>query len=165
MRIHAHDGEDAIPRREIPRRIQVARTRQVDEHFLLDGGGAAGHDEDAVGQLHRFFDVVRDEEDGFLLSLPDANQILPHLETGEEIERAERFIHVKHSGIGGEGAGNLDPLPHAAGKFARIRFLEANQPDHLDVMVDALGAFRCRPFEQTEADILLDGEPGKTPFS
>ena len=53
--------------------------RNIDRHDLLDGGGAGAHDHDPIGELHRLVDIVRDEDDGLSLRLPDAQQLAAHL--------------------------------------------------------------------------------------
>ena len=48
-----------------------ARTRQVDVDHALDAPRPVAHDQDAVGELHGFGDVVGDEQDGLVELLLD----------------------------------------------------------------------------------------------
>ena len=46
-------------------------TRKIDIDDLLNRGRSRGHDQDAIGKLHCFFNVVGDKQDGFLFALPE----------------------------------------------------------------------------------------------
>ena len=142
-------------------RIEIARAGQVDGHDGLDGRRTLAHHQHAVGELHGFLDVVRHEEDGLAFALPDAREVRAHLQARDEVQRAKRFVHVDDVRVGGERAGDFDPLLHAAGQFARIGPLEAAQADHLDVVRDNPGPLGVRLLEQAEPDVVLHGEPRK----
>jgi hypothetical protein len=58
----------------------MARARKIDIDNFLDRGGTIAHDENAIGELHGLFDVVRDKENGFLFALPDTDEIGPHFQ-------------------------------------------------------------------------------------
>ena len=90
--------------------------RDVDVDDLLDGGGAGAHHDDAVGKLDGFVDIVGDEDDGFALRLPDAQQFTAHDEAGDGIERAEGLVEKEHVGVDGQRARHFEPLLHAAGE-------------------------------------------------
>jgi hypothetical protein len=90
----------------------LVRAWESDGDLFLDGRWPPPHHQHAIGELHGLFDVVRDEEEGLSLGLPDADEVGAHLEAGEDVERAERLVHVEHVGLRGEGAGDLHPLPH-----------------------------------------------------
>lgn len=51
---------------------------KIDIDDFLDRGGTITHDENAIGELHGFFNVVRNEENGFLFALPNAHEIGTH---------------------------------------------------------------------------------------
>src|SRR5512143_3373620 len=57
-----------------------ARPRQIHVDEAADRPGAARHDGDAVPEEDRLVDVVRDEDDGGALRLPDPEQLLLHLD-------------------------------------------------------------------------------------
>ena len=133
----------------------------IDVDDLLDGGGAGAHHDHAVGELHGFVDVVGDEDDGLALRLPDAQQFAAHDQAGDGIERAEGLVEEEHVGVHRQGARHFEPLLHAAGELGGIGLFKAFEADHLDVVGDALRAFRRGELEEAEADIAFDGEPGK----
>jgi hypothetical protein len=72
---HAHDAKDAVACFQVTGRIKVARPGKIDIDDFLDRGGTIAHDENTIGELHGFFNVVRNEENGFLFALPNAHQI------------------------------------------------------------------------------------------
>src|SRR5262249_486972 len=84
--------EDSVGKLQIAAGADVPRMGNVDLHDALDARRARAHDDDAIGQLDGLFDVVRDEHDGFALRLPDAQQLAPHDEAGDGIERAKGLV-------------------------------------------------------------------------
>src|SRR5437763_2164241 len=114
-----------------------------------------------IGELHRLVDVVRDEQNRLPLRLPDPQQLAPHLQARDRVERAERLVEVKHVGIDGQRARHLHALLHPAGELAWVGALEALQPDELHVVRDARAALASRKVEQPEADVAFDREPRK----
>ena len=62
---HAHDAKDAVACFQITGRIEMTRPGKIDIDDFLDRGGTIAHDENAIGKLHGFFNVVRNEENGF----------------------------------------------------------------------------------------------------
>jgi len=158
---HAHDTKDPVAFLEVAGRIQVARSGKIDIDDFLDSGGTIAHDEDAIGELDGFLDIVRDEEDRFLFALPNAHEIGAHFQAGEKVERAERFVHIDDLRIGGERASDLDALTHSAGKLVRVGVFKTSQTDHADIARDRLVALALSLFAQTEADVLMHVQPGK----
>src|SRR5690606_33946745 len=57
----------------------AARARYVDHQVQIDPPRARRHDEDAVGQEHRFVDPVGDEENGVPEPQPHMLQVHDHL--------------------------------------------------------------------------------------
>ena len=129
--------------------------------ICLNRGRASAHDDHAVGELDGFVDIMGHEDDGLALGLPDAKQFAAHDEARDGVQRAERLVEEEHVRIDGQGARDFKPLLHAAGKLRRVSLFEPLQPDHLDVVRDAALAFCARQFEQAEADVAFDGEPGE----
>ena len=68
----------------------------------------------AVGKLDGFVDIVRHEDDGAALRLPDAEQFAAHDEPRDGVERAEGFVEKQHVRVDGQRARDLQPLLHAA---------------------------------------------------
>ena len=53
----------------------MPRPGKIDIDDFLDRGGTIAHDENAIGELDGFLDIVRDQEDCFLFALPDTDEI------------------------------------------------------------------------------------------
>ena len=107
-------------RGEQPLRIRMPRR----SHDLARGRGlheAAGiHHRDAVGDLRRGADIVRDEHDRhaeFLLQLAQQQQ---DLDLHRDIQRGGRLVGQQHGRRAGERQRDHRALPHAAGHFVRI---------------------------------------------
>src|SRR5574337_1279880 len=107
--------------------------------------------------------VVRDEHHRLALGLPDAQQKLLHEHAGLVVERAEGLVHEQDLGVVGQGPGNRRALLHAARELLGEMLLEATQPHLGDEVGRALLLLRLghAALAQAEADVLLDGEPGK----
>src|SRR3990170_444493 len=73
----------------------VARVGQVDVDHGLDLAGARGHDQDAVGELHRLVDVVRYEDNRLVQSVADFEQLLAEDDAGLLVESAEGLVHLQ----------------------------------------------------------------------
>src|SRR5258706_6016783 len=71
----------------------VARIRQVDRELALDAPRPRAEDHAAIGHEDRLVDVVRDEQHGLLVQLPDRQQQLLHQRAGLVVERAEPLLH------------------------------------------------------------------------
>ena len=94
----------------------VARARQVDAQDLADGGGrAVGHHHDAVGQQHRFVDIVRHHHHGGPGARDDGDQLVLQLGPRQRVERAEGLVHQQHLRLHRQRAGDAHALLHAAG--------------------------------------------------
>ncbi|PYJ54175.1 MAG: hypothetical protein DME82_12300, partial [Verrucomicrobia bacterium] len=74
----AHDAKDAVAFFQITGRIEMPRPGKIDIDDFLDRGGTIAHDENAIGELDGFLDIVRDQEDYFLFALPDTDEIGAH---------------------------------------------------------------------------------------
>ena len=110
---------------------------KVDRHGLNHRAGAAGEHDDAIGEKKRLADIVRHQEGGDAILLPDALQLDVHLPARHGIERAEGFVEQQHVGTQHQGAGDGGALSHAAGQLLRSRRLEAGQADEADQIGDA----------------------------
>ena len=88
-----------------------------------------------ISELDGFFDVVGDDQDRLdreLPALPQPGQLAAQVRRGEHVQRGERLIHQQRVGLDGQGPGEPDPLPHAAGQLLRVGGLEAVQADQVD---------------------------------
>ena len=90
------------------------------------GGGEVGDDfagveeDDALGEVEGFVEVVGDEQDGFADAGEQVAEHGLHLGAGEGIERAEGLVHEQDGGVGGEGAGEADALALASGELPGV---------------------------------------------
>ncbi len=106
-------------------------------------GGPRAHDDDARAHEDRLVDVVRDEQHGLLLGLPDAEQQLLHQLARLVVERAEGLVHEQDARAVGERARDRGALLHAARELLRKVVLEADEADLGDEAVrdlELLGA-------------------------
>ena len=91
--------------------------------------------DDAIGQLERFFLIVRDEharQVNLVVQPPQpAAQLLPHL----GVERAERLVEQQHLRLDGERARERDALPLAARELRRIAVAEVVELHELQQVV------------------------------
>ena len=81
---------------------------------------AVAHHRDAVAEAHRLVEVVGDEDDRLARASLQVEQLVLHLAADQRVERAERLVHQQHVGVGGQRAGEADPLLHAAGQLVRV---------------------------------------------
>jgi hypothetical protein len=106
---------------------------------LLDP--ALAHDDDAIGDLESLFLVVGHEHARDVDLVVEPPQPLTELLPDLGVERAERLVEEQHLRLGGEGAGERDPLALAAGELRRHRVLvafeldEAQQLEHAAILI------------------------------
>ena len=143
-------------------RPQRPRPLERNVEHVLHAAGPCAHDDDAVGEIHGFVDLMRDEEDGLVSLAPDLEQLGLHELAGLRVERGERLVHQQHDGIGGERTGQVDALLHSAGQLRRVVTLEAAQTDSL--MKCSVRCVHGRAIEavlhfHAVADVAGDGPP------
>ena len=102
---------------------------------LLDA--AVVHDDDAVGDLHRLFLVVRDDHGRRVRLVVQPAQPGAQLGADARVERAERLVEEQHLGLDRERAGQAHALALAAGELRRIALGEALQLHELEQLVHA----------------------------
>ena len=73
------------------------------------------HNHDAVGDQHRFVEVMSDEQDRLAGSRMDVQKFALKRFPGLRVERTEWLVHQQDLGVNGERACNADALFHAAG--------------------------------------------------
>jgi hypothetical protein len=121
--------------------VTGAGPRQRHRHDLGDPAGAGAHQHHAIAEQHRLFHAVGDEHDRQPVFLPDRQQLLLQQPPGLLVHRPERLVHEQHLRLHREGAGDADPLLHAAGQLAGPLGLETRQPHHADQRAGAFGPF------------------------
>lgn len=137
--------------------------RQMDVHHPLQSPRPIRHHQHAVGELHRFGQIVGDEQRRLLECLLDLQHSVAKQEPRLLVQRCEGLVHQQDSRLGREGSSQRNALAHAAGKFGRKASLEATQADHGD---EVLGALEPRVFGHSgdlerKGDILHHGSPRK----
>lgn len=81
---------------------------------------AVGKHQDAVGQPRRLRNIMGDHQYGpLLLGLQVRQQVL-HIQTGQRIERAERFIQQQQFRLSYDRACQRRPLRLPSGQFAGL---------------------------------------------
>ena len=82
---------------------------------------------------------MRDEDDGLVQLGLEAQELVLEAHAGDRIDRAERLVHEQHRRIGGERAGDTDPLALTAGELRRIPVAEhiGLETDGREQLVDA----------------------------
>ena len=129
---------------------------------LVEHAAFRQHD-DAIGQEHRFGDVMGDENHRRPPLLPDPGQFFLQRHAGLRIDAGERLVHQQDFGIVGQRAHHADALLHAAGQFVGIAVGGMRQAGKRQIFVRdpvALG-LRHAAHLRTEADIVEHGLPGK----
>ena len=143
--------------------LRRARPLDVDVDDLVDVRGPVAEHDDPVAEEDRLLDGVGDQHGRAPVLLAGLVQQLLHELARLGVERGERLVEQHHVGVGGVGAGERDPLAHAAGERLGQRLLEAAQPHQVDVARHDLGDLGLRPLvgaeREPEGDVLLDGEP------
>src|SRR5882757_8543293 len=94
-------------RRQI-RRATPARARNVDIHIMSDA--AILDDQDTIGERHCLGDVMRHQDRGERLFLPDPLQKPLHRNPRQRIERAERLVERQHPRARDQRARQRHPL-------------------------------------------------------
>ncbi len=129
--------------------------------FGDEAGRARRKYQNAVGESHRLFDIVGDEQDAAPFRFPDTQQLAAHRRLGLKIERAERLVHQHHRGLVGEHAAQRNTMPHAAGELRRIGVVKLGKPQHGQQLGDARWPLCGRDARElkTDLDILAYIEP------
>ena len=61
------------------------------------GGRTVGHEDQSIGQVQRFIDVVRDHDHGLVGFLPDTQQDVLQLEPRQRVELRERLVEEQEA--------------------------------------------------------------------
>ena len=112
------------------RGFAVARVLQRHAEIRADARRIAAEHDNAVGQQHGLFDVVRHDENaarGNFLREPQLQQFVAQAFRRQHVQRGERLVHEKNFRLHGESAREPHALLHPARKFFRERILKALQ--------------------------------------
>ncbi len=139
-------GADELGHPEVARGlVEVERRAELDE-------AAVAHDRDPVGDGHRFFLVVGDEDHRRLDLAVDADQFGAHLAAEGRVEAGERFVEQEEVRAADERLGNGDALPLAARKLVDAA---VEQAGNVEDARDVLGAL---PDQVARLAVGLEGE-------
>jgi hypothetical protein len=130
--------------------LHGSRTFQADIDDVDDPARPRAHDDDAVGEHHRFRNRMRDEQDGLRIRTPELEQLLSHVFPGKRVERGERFVHQQHRRIADQAAADGDALLHAARQFVRHSLLEAGETGEIEELPGPLDALRAQFLEHPQ---------------
>src|SRR6266508_1920831 len=109
--------------------LDAAGPGRVDRELGRHPPGTAGQQHHAVTQADRLAHVVGDEDHGQAGGLPELLELVVEQVAGDRVQRTERLVHEQHVGLLGQGAGERDPLAHAAGQLVGALGGELGQPD------------------------------------
>ena len=162
--------DDVVAHRVIKRMPVEIGARALFRQRVLDDLGqhrarAVGHQHDAVGEIDRLVDVMRDHEHGLSGLDADAADLVLQGAAGERVERRERLVHQHDLRLDRQGARDADALLHAAGQFRRPLLLGAGEADEVDEFLRLrahLGLAPTPPFRRhREGDVAHHAAPGQ----
>src|SRR4051812_32452319 len=99
----------------------------IEADVIGDPGRALQH-HDAVAYFQRLGDGMGDEHGGLAVFLHQPHEFRAQAGGGGFVERGERLVAEQDAGIGGKGARDGNPLPHAAGQCVRKIALVTGEP-------------------------------------
>ena len=82
--------------------------------------GSSVEEDDAVGEVEGFVEVVGDEEGGFAEAGEEVAEGGLEFGAGDGVECAEGLVEEEDGGVRGEGAGEADALALTAGELPRV---------------------------------------------
>ena len=100
------------------------------------------HDDDAVGQRDRLFQIVGDEQHRLAVGAPQIEQQIAHDLPRLRVERAERLVHQQDLRIADQHLREADALALPAGEHVRIAVAERAEPDAREPILRARHAPR-----------------------
>ena len=114
-------------------RHDFLRRPDLDEPAVL-------HDGDAVAQLQRLHQVVRDEDHRLVKLALEPDDLVLHVAPDQRVERAERLIEQHDLRIGAQRPGQPHALLHPSRQLVGIGVGEPAEPDDLEHLVGPRGA-------------------------
>src|SRR6266540_2945208 len=120
-----------------------------DAYDVDDASGPIAEQHDAIGEIHRFVEVVGHEHERRFVALPRREQMILQAHARECVEAAERLVEQEHLRLRDECARESDTLRHATGELLRQRVLERRQVHRLERVA----------LPQAEGHVLRDAQP------
>lgn len=150
--------------RKLPRGDLVARAIELDLQYLENNARRLAENRDAVRQIDRFIDIMRDKDHGLAVVLPDIEHEIFQLGATLRIDRREGLIHQKDFGAIRNASRYRNALLLTARELPRIGRGEIDQTDttqRLDRAALIFGARYFRPVLHPEDDVAERGSPGQ----
>ena len=121
------------------------------------------HDDDAVGERDRLFQIVGDEQHRLAVGAPQIEQQIAHDLPRLRVERAERLVHQQDFRIADQHLREADALALAAREHVRIAVAERAQAHARKPGLRARARLARRRAGrlQPDGDVLQRGLPGK----
>src|SRR3954454_948840 len=140
----------------------IARPAEVDLHDLLHFGGRMGEHDDAIGEIHRLVDVVRDEQDGDAVLLAHAQHEILEVAACLCVDRGERLVHEQDRRLIRQRAGDGHALLHPAGQLPWVVVDESRQADRIEGLLDESRSLAAaQPLvTKRQQHVVADGRPG-----
>src|SRR5947209_1585124 len=104
--------------------VRTVSTAEIDVKHLLEPSGSRGEYRNALAEVHRLIDAMRDEHDRLASGSPDAQYFVLQQLSCLRVKGCERLVHQQDVGVVGETAGDRDPLLHPTRELVRIPLLE-----------------------------------------
>src|SRR4051794_13782236 len=158
-------GGEGLPTPQLQQRRHI-RVRRLLLQLLWDPElqeASTAHDADAVGQSEGLAEVVGHQHGGLGEAAFQLQELAVELQAGQGVEGAEGLVEQDQRRIGGEGAGEGDPLALASGELGGIAAaLSRGEPDQLQHLARPLLATVAVPAEETgdQLDVALDAPVG-----
>src|SRR3954452_12414361 len=139
----------------------IARPAEVDLHDLLHFRGRMGENDDAIGEIHRFVDVVSYEQDGDAVLLAHTQHEVLEVAARLCVDRRERLVPQQDRRLIRQRTRDRGAPPAAARPLPRVVVDEPRQADRLERLLDEsptlVAAERLVP--QRQQHVVADGRP------
>ena len=129
---------------------------------LADAAGPPRQHHDAVGDPHRFLEIMRDIDRAHRAIGEQADKILHQQFAGLRIQRRQRLVHQQDRGPHRQRARDADALAHAAGQLLGIGAAEIRQAGAAQRVVDHRAALARRQGRRAAAEIRHSPPPCTT---
>ncbi len=140
-----------------------ARPRRVERHEVGDARRTARQQQHAVGEIHRLFEIVRDQHRRGAGLHEDALQLLAHEQRHLVVERRERLVEKQDFRLDHQRAHDRDELLLAAGHLVGIAVEVDLDAEMRDELLDPRAPLGLRHLHQLEriVDVVERAQPGK----
>ena len=116
--VRTRSGSGAECDQKLRVRVRGALRHRLGVAALDDPAGV--HHQRLVGEVARRGDVVGDVEHGQVQAFLQVPQQVQHAQADRDVEHRHRLVGEQRLGVGGQRAGDRDPLALAAGELVRV---------------------------------------------